>query len=1031
MAFRESRILQIMNCSRILLAALACLSVSCADHEKADAVLTACGDGVVEACFETGITGMGYATRSILPEETIETKVSQVTLVSYDSEGHLTDARYYQSGFSSMKLYVSNTGESSVYALVNMGDMTGKFPDDEKDVSSISYDLSSYDEVAEAGIPMSGVLRNLKEGASGGVVPVDRLFAKICVRILHKGLEDSEEGKLYVHNMCNRSLFIRQANKRLQPFGTNGSRALSYRDIMAESDYNPDMNDHDAYQGRIPDGGLGPGPGYFQDTTFVFYVPENVQGRLLPSNNDPFGKVYENIRDLGGKSYSDICTYVEFNAWKEGTQGYQGSVMYRYYLGADNVSDFSIIRNKRYDLTLDFTEEGLFVDSWKVTRGDDWDDNRTLRFVDEPFEICPGGTEDVMIHFHRFASYETSSENRPDLWEYEVSASAMSTAGLSCSFNPTDLKTGENGYRDFFLAFKASETAAVGRSVPIRIRTMDGEVVDETVITIVNKPRMKAIWDYKPEYVSQIGYISVDGYEGSALPLTIKSSDNRIASCSYYDEDTFRVIVLKEGDVNLTVSSSDGSESVTLPLTVKAPALYLGRTYVELNPDGRSVSLSYSYLKDSGEPLDNYESGVFAAYLKPKLTGPDYFAGSVSMSEIVLFIDQLTVSGTLIEPGGYYTLDVSAANCKGAGSKGLSVKVTDPFAGIDETYLGDIDDYTLFTLSGTDADLRSAFASSISSNVTRTVKAPVPDADVSCVSVALTPRWQGSFSYANDVYSVTRDPSSGLVTIRQNGVTSSSRHSAGKHDLMLSVKNRHSQEKLDASCGWFDIYVHTAIGAEASFGKQRCAYSLGGITFAGVYNQIVGRAVFYPNSTSWIHYMDVTMKFLTPVSGVSVFEKVRDGNLSFDAADMLRPGKSDGATDTNTRLVYSVCANADSRMSVCGEPGGRRSGIGRMLYRALYMQTFDNELSDTNLKQYFFGYLETSVPARSSHAPSYTIHDMNKGSSFTDNIVTSRSAYFFSPSSCSSYRDSSGNGYHVVHFLETVVPKTCGWVNLL
>lgn len=1019
-----------MNCSRIALAAVIALLVSCVSHESDDNVADG-GGGAVEACFEMGIVGMEDATRSILPEETIETKVSQVTLASYDSDGFLTDARYYQSGFSSMKLYVRNEGAGNVYALVNMGDMTKEFPDDEKDVASVRFDVVSYEEVAKVGIPMSGVLKNLEDGASGGVIPVDRLFAKICVRILHKGLDDAEEGKTYVHNMCNLSLFVRQANRRLLPFASRGSKALTNRDVMDESDYNPDMNDPDAYQGSLSGNALGPGPGYFQDTTFVFYVPENMQGRLLPSNKDPFGKVYENIRDIGGKTYSDICTYVEFNAWKEGSQGYQGSVMYRYYLGADNVSDFNVVRNKRYDLTLDFTEEGFFVDSWKVTRGDDWDDMRTLRFVDEPFEIYPGGTEDVMVHFHRFASYDTSSENRPDLWSYEVSASAMSAAGLSCSFNPTYLKNGENGYMDFFLSFKASERAVVGRSVPIKIRTSDGELSDETTITIVKRPLMKAVWDYKPEYVSQTGYLSVEGYDGAGLPLKIKSSDNKIASCSSYDEDTFRIIVLKEGNVTFTVTTSDGSESLAVPLTVRAPSLSLDKTSLELNPDGRSVSFSYRYLKDSGEPLDNYDSGVFAAYLKPKFAGPDYFAGSVSMSEIVLFIDKLSVPGSVIEPGGIYTLDVSASNCPGAGTKRMSVKVTDPFAGIAVTDLGDIDDYTLFTLSGTDADLRSAFASSISSNVTRTVKGPVPDADVSCVSVALTPRWQGSFSYANDVYSVTRDSSTGLVTIRQNGVTASSCHSAGKHDLMMYVINRHSQEKLEASCGWFDIYVHAAIGAEASFGKQRCSYSLGGMTFAGVYNQIVGRTVFPTNSTSWIHYMDVTMKFLTPVSGVSVFEKVRNGDTSSDAADMLRPGKADGAADTDTRLVYSVCANADSRMGVCGEPGGVRGGVGRMLYRALYMQTFDYDLSATNLKQYFFGYLEPSVPARSSHAPSYTIHDMNGGSSVTDNIVTSRSAYYFSPASCAAYRDSSGKGYHVIHFLETVVPKTCGWVNLL
>ena len=68
------------------------------------------------------------SVRSILPEETIETKITQVTLASYDGYGKLTDARYYGGHVRDMHLNISAKGSSNVYALVNMGDMTRTVP---------------------------------------------------------------------------------------------------------------------------------------------------------------------------------------------------------------------------------------------------------------------------------------------------------------------------------------------------------------------------------------------------------------------------------------------------------------------------------------------------------------------------------------------------------------------------------------------------------------------------------------------------------------------------------------------------------------------------------------------------------------------------------------------------------------------------------------------------------------------------------------------------------------------------------------
>jgi hypothetical protein len=56
---------------------------------------------------------------------------------------------------------------------------------------------------------------------------------------------------------------------------------------------------------------------------------------------------------------------------------------------------------------------------------------------------------------------------------------------------------------------------------------------------------------------------------------------------------------------------------------------------------------------------------------------------------------------------------------------------------------------------------------------------------------------------------------------------------------------------------------------------------------------------------------------------------------------------------------------------------------------------------------------------------------MNFSSDMTKNIVSKKSPFYFTPTSCSSYVDEDGNGYHVIHFLDYIVPNSCGWINLL
>lgn len=1020
-----------------LLLYLLCFLVSCVENGQED-LKDRCFPGTVSyVAFTMKIAGECQPQVKSVLSAGIESKVSDLTLASYGADGRLTEARYYDSAFDSMLLSVNSAGASNIYALVNMGDMTGAFPLQEIDVADMEYYIQSYNDVDEKGFPMSGVLKAYSVGHSSGIIDVYRLFAKLCVRITHSGLSGYSPTSYYSYNLCNKSLYVRQANRRLLPFSEQKSKALQPTDILDVSDSNQNLNDRNAYQGSLPQSGLGPGPGYAQDTTLVFYVPENVQGNLLPDNDDPFGKAYEEISDLGGRSYSDLCTYLEFNARRENTQGYSGDVMYRYYLGADNTSDFSLMRNKRYDITLDFTEDGFFSESWKVVRGDDWSDVRALEFVGGPFAIQPGESMDVMVHYHRFGQNGVDSQHFPEDWKLDLDREAMTAAGLSYSFDSSSLVTGLNGYKDFCIKVSASAYAKVGAAVSITAVTRDGCVRDQTVIEVTDPSAFSPEWSFRPEYVTQEGVMSFNDISESDLPLSVSLSDDSKASCIGLSDRSFKIIALKTGSLKVSVRNASGSKKSVTTLDIRSPRLGMNGSLFILKPDGESLAAAYSYLDSEGKALTNVNASAFDSVLLPVVETKSWFGPVVSSSDISMRVVSFYDDGSPLEFGKDYEAVVRAAACEEVNPLKVFLRVSDPFAGMSAKDIGEVHDYTLFAQSDVHNSLKDCFGDEMDANASFEYQTFIPSVSSQYFSAALEPEWTNGFSSRNGVFKTEYNAATGKVRLSYNSLLSSVEHSAGRHNLMLYVTNRHSKEKIGRSCGTVDVYVHTAVGAKAVFGSQTCAYNpYGNETFAYVYNKVAGRTVYASASPSAvIHYMDVSLEWMTDVSGVYVWNRmksaVQSGTSWMDALDIVRPSVADGELNSNTRMLYSVMNGSDSRISVAGEIYGPRKGIGRIIYRALLQPTFSGQLSETDLKLHFFGYQASSGRGTPALAPCYSLHDMNKGSDMQNNKVTSRSPYYFSPSSCGTYVDEQGRGYHVIHFLEDISPDTYGWINLL
>ena len=275
------------------------------------------------------------STKTLLQSADIESRIPSVTLGIYQG-GRLVEKAHFGSGFNQMSLPLED-GTYTVYALANMGDMQQALPNAESSLSNLSYTIPGYletpDGIEYRGIPMAGSLTFSADGSSGKTIPVKRLLAKVTVQLSCEWTGAIDAVKIY------------NLNRKLKPFGN--SAAASASDILPVQEFHAGT-------------GLSTG-------TFVFYVPENLQG-TVSGISDSSRKSPEGNSSVNSKK--DRLTYLETSV--SGTSGVQGSITYRSFLGSNATSDFNIRRNCRYNWTLHFLPDDRQYNDWKHDNGLSW-----------------------------------------------------------------------------------------------------------------------------------------------------------------------------------------------------------------------------------------------------------------------------------------------------------------------------------------------------------------------------------------------------------------------------------------------------------------------------------------------------------------------------------------------------------------------------------------------------------------------------------------------------------------------------------
>lgn len=268
-----------------------------------------------------------------------ETTVEELNIYAY-YDGKLETSSFIESP-SSFKLSLFQGREYNLYVLANMGEIEA--PHEESEMSGYLYSIKAVSDISGS-FPMAWSYPDYTVSGNSPKVSIslERLISRICFSIDKSALDD----------FSVTAVKLRQGALKVYPFMSN-SKAKSSSDV-GDGDYatTSDLS-------TLNSGG-----------TITLYALENCQGVLLPGNTSAESKIPQEIAEK-----SVLCTYLEisasFSGKYEGVDVSSDNVVYRFYLGNDNCTDFNLQRNKDIKINLTLSEDRIFDESWKISYGED------------------------------------------------------------------------------------------------------------------------------------------------------------------------------------------------------------------------------------------------------------------------------------------------------------------------------------------------------------------------------------------------------------------------------------------------------------------------------------------------------------------------------------------------------------------------------------------------------------------------------------------------------------------------------------
>lgn len=322
-----------------------------------------------EIPVEFTISSIGTAdTRSSISAS--ETTVRDINIYAY-LDGKLEKSAYFESS-SSFTVSLIKGRRYNLYALSNMGKLTP--PDFEEEMLGTKFSMGPMSYI-NGGFPMSWSQHGFMVSENSPTVNVRliRLVSRISFSLDRSAVGDF---KVTSVRLC-------QSASSIYPFASE-SRAESPSEVI-NGDHASAQDINSINSGR----------------SVSFYAYENCQGILLPDNVTAESKIPSNI-----PANSRLCTYLEmtasFSGQYDGVDVSSNNVKYRFYLGADNCSDFNVKRNTDIVINLKVTEERIFDESWRVSYGEELPDiSYGLEIVPKDTEVGLGLSSPLSANYYR------------------------------------------------------------------------------------------------------------------------------------------------------------------------------------------------------------------------------------------------------------------------------------------------------------------------------------------------------------------------------------------------------------------------------------------------------------------------------------------------------------------------------------------------------------------------------------------------------------------------------------------------------
>lgn len=519
---------------------------------------------------------VGPKTKSSFTEEQLK-RISDLNILIYHEGILQKEYCKYITDLSSIRFSLPGGKDGfNIYLVGNVGEVDA--PESESDIEDLQYVVSSYDDFRTKGFPVANAYMNYTKGSSTNL-KVKRLVGQYNVRI-----DASADAEYTVKD-------LRMINCALDvyPFATD-KKATVFTQI--DNTKTGDILTADDIQ-KLNAGEVVP-----------LYFIENLQGVLLPNNTDRKNK----IPSIVGYEYAQYCTYIEITADIQTASAKYTNGKYRFYLGQDETTDFSIRRNTVYNATLDFTQNMVSEEEWRIE-------------VDEPVFIGMNFDKDVamVIKGAEDMIYVQGFDHNGDLMDFDVEV-----------VNGGDLFNVEK-VEDLYYR----ERSNLGRCYGLRFTSnveIDGLYPygkEPTYKSASIRVSSKETYNGKPIYVKEI---PVRVYH-KLFPLLIKLENT---------SGSYKVVMKGNNpmELGLDVSVSYNLEGVDYTYTGRGSAVnsfagnYVqhnavnsqGKTICTLNSNLTSDNLSRIDFTIKGRSISN-NSSWDAAYPKLQETALDFFFG--------------------------------------------------------------------------------------------------------------------------------------------------------------------------------------------------------------------------------------------------------------------------------------------------------------------------------------------------------------------------------------------------------------------